>query len=216
MKLTPDLLLRAYAMGVFPMAASREASEIRWIDPVQRTVFPLEGFHVSRSLARHIRRAPPEVSFDRAFAEVVLACADRPETWINAEIFAAYRALHDLGHAHSVEIWDGTALVGGVYGVVLGGAFFGESMFSRRTDASKLALAWLIAHLRRRGFALFDVQFMTAHLRSLGAVEIPRAEYRRRLALALALPARFAPAYPPEPSAVLSSFGRTQDSTQTS
>lgn len=216
MPLTPERLLRAYAMGVFPMAASRDGPDIRWIDPVRRTVFAMDRFHVSRSLARHIRRRPPRVSFDAAFAEVVTACADRPETWINAEIFAAYQALHAQGRAHSVEVWEGDALIGGVYGVALGGAFFGESMFSRRTDGSKIALSWLIHHLRRQGFTLFDVQFMTDHLHSLGAVEIPRAEYQRRLARALILPARFAPAYPPEPSEVLASFGRMQDSTQTS
>ena len=184
--------------------------------PARRTVFPMEAFHVSRSLARHVRRSPPQVSFDRAFAEVVTRCADRPETWINAEIFAAYQDLHTQGWAHSVEVWQGQALVGGVYGVAMGGAFFGESMFSRVTDASKIALTWLIAHLRRQGFTLFDVQFMTDHLASLGAAEIPRAEYRRRLKAALAIPARFAPAYPPEAEAVLASFGRSQASTQTS
>jgi len=214
--LTPDLLLRAYAMGVFPMAASRDDPDIRWIDPARRTIFPMADFHVSRSLARRIRRAPPQISFDRAFAAVVTACADRAETWINPEIFAAYEALHLQEHAHSVEVWDGDKLIGGVYGVALGGAFFGESMFSRATDGSKIALTWLIHHLLDRGFALFDVQFMTDHLGSLGAAEIPRAEYQRRLKLALALPARFSPAYPPDPSEVLASFGRSQVSTQTS
>ncbi len=216
MDLTPDLLLRAYAMGVFPMATSRDDPAIRWIDPARRTIFPMEDFHVSRSLARRIRRTPPQVSFDRAFSDVVTLCADRPETWINAGLFAAYQALHAQGRAHSVEVWDGPALIGGVYGVALGGAFFGESMFSRATDASKIALAWLMHHLIGQGFTLFDVQFMTDHLRSLGAVEIPRADYQRRLRLALALPARFAPAYPPDPTLVLASFGKSQDSTQTS
>ena len=216
MELTPELLLRAYAMGVFPMAASRDDARVRWIDPARRTIFPMADFHVSRSLARHIRRAPPQISFDRAFAKVVIACADRAETWINPAIFAAYEALHLQGHAHSVEVWDGDKLIGGVYGVALGGAFFGESMFSRATDGSKIALTWLIHHLRARGFALFDVQFMTDHLASLGASEIPRAEYQRRLHRAISLPARFSPAYPPDPSEVLASFGRSQVRTQTS
>ena len=214
--LTPDLLLRAYALGIFPMAASRTDPTIRWIDPARRTIFPMQDFHVSRSLARHIRRTPPQVSFDRAFADVVTLCADRAETWINPPIFAAYQALHAQGRAHSVEVWDGPALIGGVYGVALGGAFFGESMFSRATDASKIALAYLIHHLLSRGFTLFDTQFTTPHLKSLGAAEIPRAEYQRRLKLALALPVQFAPAYPPAPSEVLASFGRSQNSTQTS
>ena len=216
MDLTPELLLRAYAMGVFPMAASRDDPNIRWIDPARRTIFPMADFHVSRSLARRIRRAPHQISFDRAFAAVITACADRAETWINPAIFAAYEALHLQGHAHSVEVWDGPKLIGGVYGVALGGAFFGESMFSRATDGSKIALTWLIHHLRGRGFALFDVQFMTDHLGSLGAAEIPRAEYQRRLKCALGLPARFSPAYPPDPSEVLASFGRSQVRTQTS
>ena len=216
MTLTPDLLLRAYALGVFPMAASRDDPAIRWIDPQRRTVFPMESFHVSRSLARHIRRVPPQVSFDRAFAEVVTACADRPETWINDGIFAAYQTLHAKGHAHSVEVWGGDRLIGGVYGVTLGAAFFGESMFSRATDGSKIALTWLIHHLRSRGFTLFDVQFMTSHLNRLGAEEIPRAEYQRRLRLALSSPARFLPVYPPDPSVVLAFYGKSQVNTQTS
>jgi leucyl/phenylalanyl-tRNA--protein transferase len=202
MSLTPALLLRAYAAGVFPMAQSRTDTEIHWIDPQRRAVFPLAGFHVSHSLVRHIRRTKPRVTVDRDFSGVVAACADRNETWINAEIFETYNALHRMGHAHSLEVWDGPALIGGVYGVVLGGAFFGESMFSRATNGSKMALTWLVHRLRAGGFTLFDVQFLTPHLASLGAVELPRHEYRRLLAEALLLPARFAPAdYPPEPEA---------------
>ena len=225
MKLTPDLLLRAYAAGVFPMAEGRETQTIHWVDPQQRAVFPLDGFHVSRSLARHIRRLAPNVTVDREFAGVVRACADREETWINAEIFAAYAALHDQGHAHSLEVWDQGRLIGGVYGVVLGAAFFGESMFSVQVNGSKMALTYLMHRLRAGGFTLFDVQFLTPHLASLGAEEIPRAEYRRRLALALQGKASFdPPGYPPEPlaGAVLSAAGgsgaggTSQCSTQTS
>ncbi|MBC7477413.1 MAG: leucyl/phenylalanyl-tRNA--protein transferase [Pseudorhodobacter sp.] len=189
--LTPDLLVQAYAMGVFPMAESRTADDIHWVDPQRRGVFPLDGFHVSDSLARHMRRTQPRVTLDQDFDGVVRACADRPETWINAEIFAAYAALHHLGHAHSLEVWDQDRLIGGVYGVVLGAAFFGESMFSRATNGSKMALAHLVQHLRGGGFQLFDVQFLTPHLASLGAVEIPRAVYQRRLAAAIRAEARF-------------------------
>ena len=200
--LTPKILLRAYAMGVFPMAESRDDPVIHWVDPPDRGIFPLDGFHISRSLRRHIRRAAVTVTVDRDFAGVVAGCAERPETWINAEITALYQALHRQGHAHSLEVWQGQALVGGVYGVVQGAAFFGESMFSRARDASKLALAYLIHRLRAGGFQLFDTQFLTPHMASLGAVEIPRAEYHRRLRRALAAKARFNPPdYPPEPSA---------------
>jgi leucyl/phenylalanyl-tRNA---protein transferase len=173
--ITPDILLRGYAMGVFPMAEGREDATIHWVDPRRRGVFPLDGFHVSRSLARRILRDDYSVTVDQDFAGVLAGCADRPETWINAEIHTLYMALHRTGFAHSLEVWQDGALIGGVYGVVLGAAFFGESMFSRRTDASKLALAWLIHRLRAGGFRLFDTQFLTAHLASLGAVEISRA-----------------------------------------
>jgi leucyl/phenylalanyl-tRNA--protein transferase len=217
MSLTPDILLRAYAMGIFPMAPSRASDEIRWLDPWRRAIFPLSGFHVSRSLARHIRRHPPEVTINTAFAEVVNACADRAETWINAEIFDAYAALHARGQAHSLEVWESGELVGGVYGVTLGAAFFGESMFSRRTDASKVALAFLVHRLRAGGFTLFDVQFLTDHLQSLGAVEVPRAAYQRQLQAALGRTASFAPeGYAPDAEVVLQLFGRSQVSTQTS
>ena len=201
MNLTPELLLRGYAAGIFPMAESRGTAEIHWIDPQRRATFPLAGFHVSRSLARHIRRTRPKVTVDRAFGDVVRACADRPETWINAEIFANYEALFNLGHAHSLEVWQDDQPIGGVYGVVLGAAFFGESMFSRATNGSKTALTYLIHRLRAGGFTLFDVQFLTDHLESLGAIEVSRAAYRKSLAKALATPASFTPAgYPPEPS----------------
>ena len=169
------------------MAESRDTPELFWVDPHHRGVLPLDGFHVSRSLARRMRQKEYEVKLNTAFAAVVRACADRKDTWINAEIFSLYNALHETGDAHSLEIWQDGALAGGVYGVALGGVFFGESMFSRRTDGSKLALAHLTAHLRDCGFTLFDTQFLTPHLATLGAVEISRDRYRILLAKALAL-----------------------------
>ncbi|MBE0452584.1 leucyl/phenylalanyl-tRNA--protein transferase [Roseovarius autotrophicus] len=183
--LPPELLLRAYAGGVFPMAEHRDDAEVFWVDPKRRGVLPLDGFHVSRSLARRMRRGGYRVTLDADFKGVIDACADRMDTWISAPIRAAYLALHARGHAHSLEVWEQDALAGGVYGVTLGRAFFGESMFSRRTDASKLALAHLVDHLRRCGFTLFDTQFLTDHLASLGAIEISRAAYHARLAKAL-------------------------------
>lgn len=172
-------------MGVFPMAEGRDDPEVFWVDPKLRGIFPLDGFHISRSLARTIRRTPFQVTLNRDFAGTVAGCADRDETWINDTIFALYEQLHRMGHAHSLELWEGDALIGGVYGVTLGGAFFGESMFSRRRDASKIALAYLVTHLRACGFTLFDTQFLTPHLASLGAVEIPRAAYQQLLRIAL-------------------------------
>jgi len=184
--LSPDLLLRAYAMGVFPMAATRDDPHIHWVDPRLRGVLPLDRFHLSRSLARRLRSGEFHATVDTDFAGVVDGCADREETWINPAIRAAYGALHDAGLAHSLEVRDADgALVGGVYGVTIGQAFFGESMFSRRTDASKAALAWLVDRLRIGGYTLFDTQFLTPHLASLGAVEVPRATYHRKLAQAL-------------------------------
>ncbi len=184
-ELTPELLLQAYAGGVFPMAESRDDPEIFWVDPTQRGIIPLDGFHISRSLRRAILRAPYQITFNQDFDGVVAGCADRPETWINDTIFALYQSLHDMGFAHSLEVYEGEELIGGVYGVTLGAAFFGESMFSRRTNASKIALAYLVDRLRVAGFQLFDAQFITEHLTSLGAIEISRADYRQRLGLAL-------------------------------
>jgi leucyl/phenylalanyl-tRNA--protein transferase len=189
LSLTPELLLRAYRIGVFPMSEHRDDPEVFWVDPRRRGILPLDGFHVSRSLARRMRRGDYMPTLNTAFARVVDGCADRAETWINAAIRRLYLQLHDRGHAHSLEIWQEGTLAGGVYGVAIGGAFFGESMFSRRTDASKLALAHLVDHLRRCGFVLFDTQFLTPHLASLGAVEISRAAYHARLAQALQVPA---------------------------
>lgn len=189
--LTPSLLLQAYQVGLFPMSEGRNDPEIFWVDPTMRGLFPLDGFRISRSLARRIRRAEFDVTFDTAFDQVMRACADRPETWINETITALYSNLFRAGFAHSVELWDGKMLVGGVYGVSIGAAFFGESMFSRRTDASKIALAYLVDRLNTGGFSLFDTQFITPHLASLGAIEVPRSEYQRLLDKALRGSARF-------------------------
>lgn len=197
--LTPDLLLQAYQMGVFPMSEGRDDPEVFWVDPRMRGVFPLDGFHISRSLARKLRRADFRVTFDRAFEDVVAGCADREETWINATIFDLYASLHRGGFAHSVEVWDAKRLVGGVYGVTIGAAFFGESMFSRATDASKIALAYLVDRLRIAGFRLFDTQFITPHLARLGAIEVQRDHYRAMLAQALGEDAAFTSPGPDAP-----------------
>ena len=186
-RLTPDLLLQGYAAGIFPMAESRDDPEVFWVDPRLRGVMPLNGFHMSRSLARAMRRTTWRLSMDTDFEGVVDGCADRIDTWINPEIRRLYLGLHARKQARSFEIWDDTRLVGGIYGVVLKGAFFGESMFSRATNASKMALAAAVDHLRRTGFVLFDTQFLTTHLASLGAVEISRATYHARLERALAV-----------------------------
>lgn len=191
-ELTPELLLHGYSIGIFPMAEHRDDPEIFWVDPRRRGVMPLDGFHLSRSLIKDMRRTAFTTSIDQDFAGVVAGCADRTDTWINDEISKIYSALHDKGHAHSVEIWDGEMLVGGVYGVTLGTAFFGESMFSRRTNASKMALAVLVDRLIRAGFTLFDTQFLTEHLASLGAVEITKAAYHAELDRAKSGHAQFA------------------------
>jgi leucyl/phenylalanyl-tRNA--protein transferase len=185
-RLDPRLLLQGYASGIFPMADSRDADDLFWVEPRSRAIIPLDGFHLSRSLRRTLRSGRFAVTLDQAFAEVVSGCADREETWINAGIERAMSALHASGHAHSVEVWNSDgALVGGVYGVKLGRAFFGESMFSRATDASKVALAWLVARLKAGNFTLLDCQFMTDHLASLGAVSILREDYVALLSAAL-------------------------------
>lgn len=183
--LDPRLLLRGYAAGIFPMADSRDADDIFWVEPRNRAIIPLEGFHVSHSLARTLRQGRFTVTRDQAFAAVIRGCAEREETWINADIERATLGLHAAGHAHSVECWRDGDLVGGIYGVRLGRAFFGESMFSRVTDASKVALAWLVARLRAGHFTLLDCQFMTAHLASLGAVTVARDDYVALLSAAL-------------------------------
>ena len=199
MELTPQLLLHAYSMGVFPMAESREDPTVVWLEPKLRGVFPLDQFHVSRSLAKAIGRPDYEVAINRDFSGVVDACAERDETWINDTIRKGYLDLHQLGHAHSLEIWRDDALIGGVYGVTLGGAFFGESMFSRATNASKIALAYLVTHLQKCGFTLFDTQFLTPHLATLGAIEISQEEYLELLQPAIQLPEAFT-RYPSPPT----------------
>lgn len=216
MRITAEMLLFAYRRGVFPMADSRDDPNVYWVDPERRGVLPLERFHLPRSLARTLRRGSYEVSVDRDFAGVVEGCAERPETWINAPIERLYDELFRLGYAHSVECRRDGVLAGGLYGVALAGAFFGESMFSRARDASKVALAHLAARLTAGGFRLLDVQFATDHLARFGAVEISRADYRRRLAAALEADADFyslpepAPASAPAPSA--SSAGASMQS----
>ncbi|MGN6849375.1 MAG: leucyl/phenylalanyl-tRNA--protein transferase [Sphingomicrobium sp.] len=184
-RLDPRLLLQGYATGIFPMADSRDADELFWVEPRNRAILPLNRFHLSRSLRRRIRSGRFDVTHDRDFQAIISACADREETWINAELENAMLALHASGHAHSVEVWSGETLVGGLYGVKLGRAFFGESMFSRMTDASKVALAWLVARLKVGNFTLLDCQFMTEHLASLGAISIPREAYVALLSAAL-------------------------------
>jgi leucyl/phenylalanyl-tRNA---protein transferase len=189
--ISPSLLLNAYAAGVFPMSESRFDPEIFWVDPQRRGIFPIGAYKISRSLARRMRKGDLQISFDRAFDAVVMGCADRDETWINDMIADLYGQLHRLGHAHSVEVWLDGKLTGGVYGVVLGAAFFGESMFSRSTDASKVALAYLLDRVKVGGFRLFDTQFLTPHLHSLGAIEVSRAQYRDLLADAITQSADF-------------------------
>lgn len=200
MILTPQMIVNAYAQGVFPMAETATARTLHWFDPQWRGILPIDGFRIARSLSRSRRRGGFRFSCNRDFAGVLAACADRPVTWINPAIARVFTDLHRLGLAHSVEVWnpDGT-LAGGVYGLALGGAFFAESMVSRVTDGSKMALAELVTRLRRGGFALLDTQYLTPHLASLGGIEIPRADYHQRLTPALALrpaPLTFAPVNP--------------------
>lgn len=192
MSLTPELLLHGYSIGIFPMAEHRDDDDLFWVDPKRRGIFPLDGFHLPRSLRRRMRNGGYHPVIDQDFAAVVRACADRPETWINADLTRLYSALNAIGRAHSFEIrGDDDRLWGAVFGITLGGAFFGESMVSLRTDGSKLALAHLVDHLRRAGFTLFDAQFLTPHLASLGAVEITRSAYHRRLEQALLRDGKF-------------------------
>lgn len=189
MSLDLDLLLRAYANGIFPMSDARDDPDTFWIEPERRAIFPLDNLKVSKSLAKTIRQDRFRITVDTAFAEVIATCAaesgDRQETWINPDIEDAFCSLHKSGHAHSVECWVGDQLVGGLYGLAMGRAFFGESMFSRATDASKVALVWLVARMKIGGFKLLDCQFMTDHLASLGAIEISQEEYLLLLEAAL-------------------------------
>ncbi|MEZ0495720.1 leucyl/phenylalanyl-tRNA--protein transferase [Sphingomonas sp. IW22] len=188
-QLDPETVLRAYAMGVFPMADHRDAPGVYWVEPRMRGVLPLDGFHLSRSLKKTIAQDRFRVTANQAFDAIIALCgesaADRTETWINPTIAHIFVRLHQMGFAQSVECWDGDRLVGGLYGLALGRAFFGESMVSRATDASKVALAWLVARLRLGGFSLLDCQFQTDHLRSMGAVEIRRDAYMALLSAAL-------------------------------
>ena len=193
-----ETLLTCYARGVFPMAEHRDSPSLFLLDPDERGILPLDGLHISRSLRKSLRRADHRVAINQDFPATVRACAEpapgREDTWINPVIERLYTDLHNTGHAHSVEVrdLDTDALIGGLYGVSLGGAFFGESMFSRRTDMSKIALVHLIERLKARGFILLDMQFLTPHLESLGGIEIPRADYQRRLSDALTIDTRFA------------------------
>ena len=198
--LTPELVLRAYGAGVFPMADHADASDVYWVDPRKRGILPLNGFHLSRSLRKRLLKTDYKVRVDTSFVDVLDACADRPETWINPVIRELFIKLHHMGYAHSVEVWQEDGLIGGLYGLHLGGAFFGESMFTRGRDGSKIALAWLVARLKAGGFTLLDTQFTTEHLESLGARSVPRAHYHELLDRALAkrgnfkaLPADYSP-----------------------
>ena len=188
-EITPDLMLRAYRAGLFPMAEARGSARLYWLDPEMRGVLPLDGFHLPRRLARTVLNGEFSVTCDTDFPATIALCAapapGREETWINTEIEGLFTALHRMGHAHSVEVWAGGEMVGGLYGVTIGGVFFGESMFSRARDASKVALVHLVARLRLMGFSLLDTQFITGHLAQFGTLEIPRAEYKTRLAYAV-------------------------------
>jgi len=187
--LTPELIIRAYQAGIFPMAENEDSPDLFWVSPQQRGIIPLDGFHISRSLRKTLRTHPYTVRVDTDFAGVIEGCAtegeDRSSTWINAEIRRLYGALFDRGIAHTVEVWDGADLVGGLYGLSLGAAFFGESMFHRKTDCSKIAMAHLLHRLTAGGYQLLDTQFVTDHLRTFGGIEIPREAYELRLAEAL-------------------------------
>ncbi|NLR95764.1 leucyl/phenylalanyl-tRNA--protein transferase [Rhizobium sp. P38BS-XIX] len=190
--ITPEILLRAYSIGLFPMAESADDPEIFWVEPEIRGVLPLDAFHISKSLAKTVRQKPFDIRFNSDFAGVIAACAEytngRPSTWINQTIRSLYQTLHHIGHAHSVEAWDGDKLVGGLYGVSLGSAFFGESMFSRQTDASKICLVHLVERLRHRNFTLLDTQFTTEHLKTFGAIDVPKDDYVKMLEKAMESP----------------------------
>lgn len=190
-EVTPELIVRAYRAGIFPMAEDAEDEDLFWVSPEMRGIMPLDGFHASKSLRKAMRKSGWTVKVDSDWHGIIEGCAtvgeDRDNTWINQTIRAVYGALFERGVAHTVEVWDGDELVGGLYGLAIGGAFFGESMFHRRTDASKMAMAHLVERLNVGGFVLLDTQFITPHLESLGGVEIPRAEYEDRLGQALVL-----------------------------
>lgn len=190
--ITPEILLRAYSIGLFPMAEAADDPEIFWVDPEMRGILPLDAFHVSKSLQKTVRKKPFDIRFDTDFEGVIALCAqpadDRPSTWINETIRKLYRELHHMGHAHSVEAYDGDELVGGLYGVSLGAAFFGESMFSRRTDASKICLVHLVERMKAKGFVLLDTQFTTEHLKTFGAIDVPKDDYLKLMHAAVNSP----------------------------
>ena len=186
----PDLLIQGYRLGVFPMAMNDDS--IEWFSPDPRAILPLENFHVPHALRRLVGRKPFEITIDKAFSEVIKACAEREDTWINREIIESYVRLHEIGHAHSIEAWKENTLAGGLYGVAVGGAFFGESMFHRVTDSSKIALVALVKHLRARKFVLLDTQWLTPHLQRFGGIQISRSHYLRLLRRAVDLPRKFA------------------------
>jgi len=196
-EITPELLMHAYAQGIFPMAESADTDEVYWVDPELRGIFPLDDFHVPKKLAKTILKKPFRVTVNKAFREVISACAapkagqDRDNTWINDAIIDVYNQLHLLGYVHSIECWQDDQLVGGLYGVCFSGVFCGESMFHTQTDASKIALVYLVARLKVGGFQLLDTQFITPHLAQFGAIEVPRREYKKRLQEALEIEGDF-------------------------
>ncbi len=209
-EVTPDLMLRAYRIGMFPMADSRTSTKLYWLDPEQRGHLPLDSFHVPRRLLRTVTSGPYTVTVDHDFPAAIAGCAEpapgRENTWINLTIERLFTELHHLGHAHSVETWQDGALVGGLYGVAVGGVFFGESMFARARDASKVALVHLVARLRLAGFALLDTQWTTPHLAQFGAVEVPRLNYKAMIEAAVEIPTRFEAA--PDPAMLAAEFTR--------
>ena len=208
--LSPQLMLNAYARGIFPMADTAVDTELFWVDPKRRGILPLDCFHISRSMRQFLQRKSITATLNTNFDMVLFQCANRAETWINSILHQNYKELHALGRCHSLEVWQDGALLGGVFGITIGGVFCGESMFSKSTNGSKSALAFLTTHLINCGFSLFDTQFITDHLRSLGAVEISRAAYKSQLAHAITLPVSITSQSVPNCQSVL------QRSTQTS
>jgi leucyl/phenylalanyl-tRNA--protein transferase len=219
-ELKPELLLQAYAVGVFPMAETRADSRLFFVDPDHRGILPLDDFHIPRRLARTLRQGKFTIRYNHDFASVLQLCAeaapDRPNTWINLEIERLYNVLHERGQCHSVECWQEGKLVGGLYGVALGGAFFGESMFSRARDASKIALCHLVARLRAGGFVLLDTQFITDHLAQFGTIEVARPVYKQQLQAAISTAATFFPENYPEDGDWALVSGFLQSTSQTS
>lgn len=217
MIVTPEMLLSSYAQGLFPMAIDAGDPQLHWFDPPARGIFPVGGVHASRSLLRTLRQTRFRVTTNLDLSAVIQGCSDRAETWLNEPLTALYLRLHETGHCHSVELWEDETLVGGLFGVTLGSAFFGETMFSRRPNASKLALLWLDDHLLRSGFELFDTQYLTPHLASMGGQQVSRHEYRRRLRKAIAHEAQFGELPFPDAAELLQRLQRrSQPTTQIS